>query len=442
MTKKRITSYPLFVNDPYFSVWSPSDELNGSDTIFWTGLKRRSYGIVNVDGQSYSFMGIVENAIPLKQTEVTMRAFSTDYVFECDKFILQTSFVSPVVPTDLELMSRPVCYFLYKVVAKEPLKDVKVALALHQEHCYNRSDDYVIGGGFSYPEYEIAFMGLNRQHPMSHCFDSTAADWGYTYLAAEECFFTTKHAMEQFVSMGKAEYQYVAGEEKYLLAVNHEGAVEDAADGKILVAFDDLCSIFYYGEWLKGYYFRNGKTIFDAIEEANSDLDSVMQTMATFEAQLEEGLEEYDEDYRLLCFTALRQTVAAHKLVENNAGELLFLSKECHSNGCIATVDVTYPSMPLFLLYNPELISAMVRPIFSFAKMPVWKYDFAPHDAGTFPYCLGQVYAVHRDEEKNDKYVSNMFQRNRWNGIIVSHPMIYQYPEQAEIFNFENQMPI
>ena len=55
--------------------------------------------------------------------------------------------------------------------------------------------------------------------------------------------------------------------------------------------------------------------------------------------------------------------------------------------------------MPLFLLYNAELVKGMLRPIFKFAKMPVWGYDFAPHDVGTYPHCSGQVYGL--NVEKN-----------------------------------------
>lgn len=86
--------------------------------------------------------------------------------------------------------------------------------------------------------------------------------------------------------------------------------------------------------------------------------------------------------------------MAAHKIVEDRKGRTLFLSKECNSDGCIATADVSYPSAPLYLLYAPELVNGMLYPIFDFARMDAWEYDFAPHDAGIYPYCLGQLYGA------------------------------------------------
>lgn len=440
--KKRIPAYPLFVNDPFFSIWSKSDKLNESNTIFWNGMVRKTFGFLTVDGMAYSFMGMVKNAIPLKQTNVELNAFSTDYEFECDKFKLIVSFVSPLLPTDLELLSRPVCYMTYKLTPKELLKDVKVCLALHEEHCYNKCDDTVIGGVFDMPYYELAYFGRNRQLPMSNSFDSTAADWGYTYIAAEESFFTNESTLHSLALTGIPTYAYTDADKKALLGVNKYENADSSCEGKFLVAFDEPISIFYYGDWHRGYYFRNGKTIFDAVEEAYLDFDETMAKIKAFSSDLDKRLEKYDYNYSVLCKAALRQTMAGHKLIEDRHGNLLYLSKECHSNGCIATVDITYPAMPLYLIYNPELVNAMIRPVFEFAKMPVWKYDFAPHDCGTYPYVLGQMYGLRCNALENDKYISNSFRRDRWNGIIVTHPYVYTYPSSMDIYKFECQMPI
>ena len=57
--------------------------------------------------------------------------------------------------------------------------------------------------------------------------------------------------------------------------------------------------------------------------------------------------------YAELCALAYRQVIAAHKLFKDEKGNLLFFSKENNSNGCVNTVDLTYPSAPLFLIIIP-----------------------------------------------------------------------------------------
>ena len=41
--ERLLPAYPLFVKDPYFSIWSEGDVLNDIDTAFWTGKAKKGW---------------------------------------------------------------------------------------------------------------------------------------------------------------------------------------------------------------------------------------------------------------------------------------------------------------------------------------------------------------------------------------------------------------
>ena len=106
---RKLPAYPLFVKDPYFSVWFADDILNESNTVFWHGEEKPLYGTVIADGKEYAFLGKNPGAIPLKQNFLDITAFATVYGFSCDDFELTVEFVSPLPPDNLEIASCPVC---------------------------------------------------------------------------------------------------------------------------------------------------------------------------------------------------------------------------------------------------------------------------------------------------------------------------------------------
>ena len=53
----RPAAVPLVTVDPYFSIWSFSDELNEDTTYHWTGKRNPMCAYVNIDGKNYLLMG-------------------------------------------------------------------------------------------------------------------------------------------------------------------------------------------------------------------------------------------------------------------------------------------------------------------------------------------------------------------------------------------------
>ncbi|MCB1019689.1 MAG: DUF4965 domain-containing protein, partial [Acidobacteria bacterium] len=160
-----------------------------------------------------------------------------------------------------------------------------------------------------------------------------------------------------------------------------------------ILAYDDIYSLELLNERLRPYWRRERRTLADMLRAAVRDYADLRARSSQFDEQLVADLKSVGgPEYADIAALAYRQTLAAHKLGVTMRGDPVFLSKENHSNGSIGTVDVTYPSAPFFLLLNPKLLEAMTQPIFDYARLPVWKFPYAPHDLGQYPLANGQQY--------------------------------------------------
>jgi hypothetical protein len=153
---------------------------------------------------------------------------------------------------------------------------------------------------------------------------------------------------------------------------------------------------------LRPYWRKGGMNTAELLRSAEQDYPALVDRCRKFDEELTEDLQSAGgHAYAAIAVLAYRQALAAHKLVADFDGTPLYFAKENFSNGCIATVDVTYPSSPLFLLLNPALLKAQIRPILDYASTARWRFPFAPHDLGTYPLANGQVYGGGEKTEEN-----------------------------------------
>ena len=318
---QRMPSYPLWIIDPHFSVWSPCDRLTDANAQFWAGQPRRIYGFVRWNGTSYLFCGKVGNYPVLPQTDVRLSAFGTQYRFETQEFSLRVEFLSPLPPNDKELAACPVCFTRYAVERGELPADFAVSLAIHEEFCYDKQVQ-VTGGVLPLAGFEAAFMSRARNLVMSHMNDHLAPDWGDVYLAGAESWFVTESAYYSFLGTGEMSYKRKELESSYLVGISR------SREGCFLTAFDDRVSIFYFGEWLKGYYFRNGKTIIDALTESFTRREDIFRRCSAFDKDLKRRCRRIGKGYYTLACAALRQTMGGAQIgAERKGGAAVLVAR-------------------------------------------------------------------------------------------------------------------
>jgi hypothetical protein len=335
------------------------------------------------------------------QQSVDVQATQTHYLFTCGQVDLRITFTAPALMHDLELISRPINYLSYEMESTDGIAhqveiyfDASPAWALDKPHQASRSDCYEKDG--------LVFLktGSVTQKVLEKRGDNVRIDWGYFYLCAEKN--NTTYATGDPVSLHREFAEYGAvGEirapedrQNYLAMVQSFASVGKKVSGKIMIGYDDLYSIQYFGENLRPYWNNEGnRNIESVFVQANNEYKKLISACNRFDNELMSQANGVGgKDYAELCALAYRQAIAAHKPVKAPNGDLLFLSKENFSNGSIGTVDVTYPSAPLFLLYNPELAKGLLNHIFYFSESGKWTKPFAAHDVGTYPQANGQTY--------------------------------------------------
>ncbi len=370
----------------------------------------------NRTGGGYVDFGLYEkedNKTSFIQTAVQKTASvlptQTIYTFDCGPVELDVIFTTPLLMDDLDLLSRPVSYVSYQVKSKDNMShEVQIYLEATPQWAVNDDSQPV---GFEKIEKEkLLFLktGTTQQPVLEKKGDNVRIDWGYFYLAGHRDenstlsfgdYWTIKKEFQTTGQISETPAEKLSGDmTKKMTALGYSrnlGKVgSDKKSGFIMLGYDDIYSIQYFEKNLKAYWTHDGKTdILQTFQSAETDYSLIMERCDNFNRTMMADAEKAGGvKYAELCALAYRQAISAHKLVKEEDGTLLFFSKENNSNGSIGTVDITYPSSPLFLIYNPELVKGLMNHIFYYSESGKWTKPFAAHDVGTYPLANGQTY--------------------------------------------------
>jgi len=409
---------PLVTCDPYFSIWSCADKLTDDATRHWTGARHGLSSLVRIDGSPYRLMGAdPEDVPPLPQIALTVLPTRTVYEFAGAGVRLLLTFMTPMLPDDLEVLSRPVTYLTWKVASTDGgAHRVELYFDCVAEIAVNTPDQKVVWSRENVPGMTALRLASLDQQVLGKSGDDLRIDWGTLYAAAlpggrcAQVVAPGPDARRSFASegtipsAGDTRMPRAAKDDEPVAAFALEvGAVTaEPRSRAVLLAYDDEYGIQYFDTNLRSFWRRNGATAADLLTAAAQDYPELVGRCEAFDADLMADLAEVGGPrYAGLCALAYRQALAGNKLVADRNGQPLLFPKECFSNGCIATVDVIYPMAPVFMLVSPTLMKAALAPILEYASSDRWDFPFAPHDLGQYPLANGQVYGGGEKTEEN-----------------------------------------
>ncbi len=410
----RPPAVPLITHDPYFSIWSAADRLTGDGTRHWTGKPHSIAALVRIDGKVYRAIGNQPGDVPaLQQAGLEVLPTRTIYQFTGGGVKLGLTFLTPALPDDLDMLSRPLTYVVWNAESADGRQhDATVYFEAGSDLAVNTADQPVVWSRLNLDGRTVLRAGSREQAVLAKAGDDLRIDWGYVYLAPDkpagvsEAVLDRRAARRSFQNEGRLPDTDDFSDSRTprtrpALAITVDLG-ELPASRYLMLAYDDLFSIEYFERRLRPWWRRTGAGMPDLLRAAARDYASLAARSKEFDDELMGDLRRAGgEKYARIAALAYRQTLAAHKLVADIDGTPLYFSKENFSNGCIGTVDVFYPASPFFLLFNPALMKAQMRPILDYASLERWRFPFAPHDLGTYPHANGQVYGGGERTEEN-----------------------------------------
>lgn len=324
-----------------------------------------------------------EYPVTALQQSVEVLPTQTVYRFTAGAATLKLTFTSPLLMNNLSLMCRPVGYIHYEIDFNDNQEhSAEIAFSLSPRWCLNYpAQPFITQERQTSRGMTVLTAGSQDQKILGKKGDDVRIDWGYLYLTSSD------PDSRLFIDNSQN------------LCYQH--TMKKQQEGTAIIGYDDIYSIEYFHTPTKGFWTHEGD-IDEILYLASRQEKEIYDQCATFDQRLlKQATKAGGQEYAELCSMVYRQVIAAHKLIQSPHGNLLFLSKENFSNGSVGTVDITYPSIPLFLYGNLELCKALLNPIYEYCEHYHWNKPFPPHDVGTYPIANGQTYGADMPVEES-----------------------------------------
>ncbi len=219
----RAPAVPLVTHDPYFSVWSMDDRLTDGWSKHWTGTVHGMWGMARIDGKLHRFMGPQPptgrpsrnqfglETVPPPMTQVGLEVLPTRtiYRFEAGGVRLTLTFMTPLLPHNLEVLARPVTYLVWEVQAIDgKTHTASLYFDASTQWAVNTPEQKVVWSRFKAGDLSVLRIGTEEQPILGKSGDNLRIDWGHLYVAvprqgvSSDVITSHRAARESFANTG------------------------------------------------------------------------------------------------------------------------------------------------------------------------------------------------------------------------------------------------
>ena len=385
----RPPAVPLVTHDPYFSVWSMSDTLSEDQTRHWTGTVQSLYSAVRVDGKTYRLMGREirgQQGPVLEQKTLSVWPTRTIYTFAGAGIAVTLTFMTPAFPDDLDVLSRPVTYLTGTSRPPTAGRTTSRSTSTPRPNlAVNTAEQPVTWGRFRLGAHTVLRAGSVQQPVLEKVGDNLRIDWGYLYAVAP--------ARRRGDLAGDRDAVRASFAESGSLPDRDDFTAHRVAGRRgVSLAFAWNLSGVAAQPVLAALHARLRRRLFDRVLQPEAApvvaaerrggrhlLTDAMPRTTTVSAHALRAVRrradggpapgrrrELRRDRGAGLPPVARRAQARRRRQRHSRCSF---SKENFTNGCIATVDVIYPTAPHFLLFSPALAKASLAPLLDYAEL-------------------------------------------------------------------------
>ncbi|CZT03416.1 probable glutaminase A [Rhynchosporium agropyri] len=425
----RPPAIPLAVKSPYMSTWlevgsdgGSGGNLAGSWPRFWAGPQPGPVagrngavtgwaGFIKVDGEAYTWMGAasVNGWTP---TLVTQDSF--EYTSQRSTFILNAggkvtmnvTFLSPLTPKDIKRQSIIGTYLSVTVSSRDGANhDVQLYADTSAEWVNPTHNQEPVAWSYSVQNGVASHKSFQRtESEFNADYPDDAAHWGNWYWStASTPSMSYQSGSDQTVrsiflsnsvlpDTQDTEYRAISSRWPVFAFSNALGSVGNTPVSTLYTIVHAQKNAIYFNGAnglvsLPSLWTSYWSTDLGMVNYFHKDWPS--NTGALDHKIAVDSLNTGGQDYLTITSLSARQAFGAVQLCGTPAKPYLFL-KEISSDGNTQTVDVLFPTMPIFLYLNPSLVKYMLDPLYENQEAGRFPQTYSLHDLGAnYPRAIG-----------------------------------------------------